>query len=84
MCISTLKRGYEIGVACARADKALGNPAIQIDQDTMCDGGYHKDKRACGPAFVAGYNVQVLRNLGISTRATYRTIVKETEKFWRT
>lgn len=79
-----IQRSYEIGVACARADKLLGNPVDLINPATLMPGGTHADKTKCGPIFVAGYNTQVLRHLGISTRAHYRTIVKTTDKFWRT
>lgn len=79
-----IQRSYELGVACARADKALGNQVDLINGATMLPGGTHADKTKCGRTFVAGYNTQVLRHLDIPTRAHYRTIVKTTEKFWRT
>lgn len=83
MKLSTCRRSYELGTLCARADRLLGFPAVTINAKSLSEGNVHADKSGCGYTFIAGYNIQVLKYLGVPTRATYRTVVKTTDKFWR-
>jgi len=85
--MNTLKRSYELGVLCARADKALGKPGagILVTSETLLMGEVHYDKRKVGRHFVCGYNVQVMRNLDINTRSyfsVFSSVVNGKEKFW--